>query len=80
MQREILVAVARVARSNPSELIGQFSPLAKTTAVESKILIAVARADLILCEVGKILAMVIPAALIGALAALVFEYQRRKRR
>ena len=30
--------------------------------------------------VPSILAMVIPAALIGALAALVFEYQRRKRR
>jgi hypothetical protein len=48
--------------------------------MQREILVAVAWADLILCEVGKILAMVIPAALIGALAALVFEYQRRKRR
>ena len=48
--------------------------------MQQRILVAVAQADLILCEVGRILAMVIPAALIGALAALVFEYQRRKRR
>ena len=48
--------------------------------MQREILVAVAWADLILCEVGKILAMVIPAALIGALASLVFEYQRRKRR
>jgi hypothetical protein len=48
--------------------------------MEQRILVAVAQADLFLCEAGKILAIVIPAALIGALAALVCEYQRRRKR
>lgn len=41
--------------------------------------VAVAWADLILCEVGKILAIMIVTALIGALAALAAEGKRRGR-
>jgi hypothetical protein len=41
--------------------------------------VAVAWADLILCEVGKILAIMIATALIGALAALAAEGKRRGR-
>ena len=48
--------------------------------MQDRILVAVARADLILCEAGRILLMLIPAAIIGAMTALVVEYQRRKRR
>lgn len=47
--------------------------------MQQRILVAVAWADLILCEIGKILAMVIPAALIGALLGLVIEGKRRGR-
>lgn len=61
MARDILVAVARVAGQNLSELARQFSPLAKTTQVELEILTWVARADIVLCYAGHYLKYALPA-------------------
>ena len=47
--------------------------------MESKILIAVAWADLILCEIGRVLPFLLGAAAAGMLAAAVSEAWRRRR-
>ena len=41
--------------------------------------VAVVWADIVLCEVGKLLLYVFGAALVGGFCALVWEYRRRKR-
>ena len=79
VETRIRVAVAGVALSNPLELTGRFSPLAKTTPMESKILIGVAWADIILCEAGKVLLFMMAAALAGVLIGLVLTARRRRR-
>ena len=71
MEKAIQVAVVRVALSNPAELTMQFSPVAKTTSIESKILIAVARADMAIVEYGPMLLAGIVAGLaVGVALAL----------
>ena len=68
MTTQIQIAVARVAGSNPAEMIRQFSHLAKTTQVELEILTWVARADIIICTIARNWHLILASLIIGIVA------------